>query len=160
MADLKQSAKIPSHKRVSKSPKAQQPSKPFLSAEFVHDTSDEDSEQSLSGNKRSPILASKKVAPTRKTQNEAPVASAKPKIATPIEKKSKKQKPRSPSPSDSDSSASHNGEDRGSGIDTDSDSESESAIETSSESIAQARKAQQPVYCHPSYPGKLPTNMN
>ena len=152
MAGLKQSTKISSRKRVSKSPKAQQPSKPFLSAEFVHDTSDEDSEQSSSGIETSPILASNKVAPTRKTQTEAPIASPKPKIAAPIQKKSKKQKSRSPSP--------HNGEDRGSGSDSDSDSESESAIETSSESIAQARKAQQPMYCHPSYPGKLLTNMN
>ena len=144
MAGLKKSAKAPSRKRVSVSPKAQQPAKPFLSAEFVHDTSDEELEQSSSGSERSPNLASKKAVTTPRAQIEAPILSAKPKAARLIEKDSKKQNSKSPSRSDSGSSASQSGKDdgTGSGSGTGSESESEREIEKIGKCTAQAPKQQ------------------
>ena len=143
MSTLKQSSKDLSSKRVLKLSKEQQPSKPFLSAEFVHDTSDEGSEQSSSDNERSP-LASKEKFPALKSEIEAPNASAKSRPAKQIEKTPKKQKPKSPSPSVSSSNDSKNGDEDRSGSDTDSESENETG--DSNESIARAPKPRRPAY--------------
>lgn len=144
MPGLKQSKKVPSVKVPSTSLKAQPPQKPFLSAEFVQDTSDEDSEKSLSNSERSPRPVSRTPVSVLKVQDEAPIATAKSKSTRPIVKNSKKPKPKSksPSPSSTDSSAIQSEEDDDSG----SGSESEADTENSSESIAQAPKQQKPKY--------------
>jgi hypothetical protein len=146
MSGVKQFKKVPSGKISSKPLKAQPPSRPFLSAEFVQDTSDEDLEKSVSNSERSPSPAPKRLVSVRKVQDEALIATPKPKSTRPTEKNSKKTKtkskpkPKSPSPPSTDSSATQSDEDDESGT----SGQSEGETENSSESLAQGPKQQKP----------------
>ncbi len=145
-SDVKQTLKAPGRKRALKSPKAQPPTKSVLSAEFVHDTSDEESEGSSPSSKRSPTRVLEEVTPARKAQIQAPGATAKSRFTRPIEKTLKKQKSKSPSPSSASSGASQSDEDGKHG----SSNASESETENSSQSTAQAPKKTAPKYWTPS----------
>lgn len=144
MSGVKKSKKSSSGKIFSKPLKAQPPPRQFPSAEFVQDTSDEDLEKSVSNSEQSPSPAPERLISVWKIQDEAPIATAKPKFARPTETNSKKTKskskpkPKSPSPPSTASSATQSDKDDDSG----SSSQSESETENSREGLAQGSKQQ------------------
>ena len=113
---LEMSTKIASHRRSSRSPKAQPSTKLQKSAEFVHDSSEDNLNVGSSSSEQSPNPASKNSSPVQRIQGKVLTSHTKSNSKRTIKNISAHQKLRSPSPSSRDSSSEKSDDDDDSSV--------------------------------------------